>query len=455
MKLSRSLLLSAIFLGISLLCQAASTPNFVFILADDLGSADVGWRGSEIPTPNLDRLAKAGVELTAHYTAPVCSPTRAGLLTGRYWSRFGITVPNSFQCLPDGTPTLATLLRERGYQTALIGKWHLGGAMLTNKWPAKFGFDYSYGSLDGAVHPFTHVYTSGGTGGDDGAGVATWHRNGDITNETGHVTDLLVKEAIAFIERAKAKPFFLYLPFSAPHEKCLETPEWMEKCRHIPADRRTYAAMIAHLDDAVGKIVAELDAAGLRENTIIVFASDNGGVNQGRNEPLRGKKAEVYEGGIRNLAFVNWPGQLLPGKNETPFCLTDWLPTLGHLAGAKIPPSIQLDGVDLWPSLAAKNHPTQMRDIYISGLSGKSAALRRDDWKLVCFLTNQPVRCELYNLKNDPFEKNDLATAQPAKVSELFSALKKISAADNTRVAPELLKYQAVAGASNKLKFQR
>lgn len=413
--------------------QTASKPNIIYILADDLGWADVGYHGSPIPTPNLDRLAREGVEFDRHYVAPVCSPTRAGLLTGRLWSRFGITVPNSRQCLPDHTPTLGSVLKEEGYATALIGKWHLGGAEYPHKHPKFFGFDHTYGSLDGAVHPYTHVYTGGGKGGDDGLGLATWHRNGEFIKEEGHVTDLLTADALRFINENKDNPFFLYLPYTAPHEKCLDEPEWMEKVRHLPQERQAYAAMVAHMDHDIGKIVAELDSLGLREKTLLVFSSDNGGIFQGRNDPLRKTKGSPYEGGVRVAAFANWPGHLSPSKLETPVCVIDWLPTVCALTGALVPDNV--DGKNIWPLLTGVESDPPARPIYLKGLRGNSYAFVYWPWKLV-WTKNDGT--ELFNLKNDPTEFDNLVVKKPEKVREMESLLAVAKKTDNDNVASEV-----------------
>lgn len=412
--------------------SAANRPNIIFILSDDLGWADVSYHGSSIPTPNIDRLAREGVDLSRHYVAPVCSPTRAGLLTGRCWSRFGITVPSSRQCLPDRTPTIASQLKEAGYRTALIGKWHLGGAEMTNKRPGSFGFDYTYGSLDGAVHPYTHVYTPGGKEGDDGQGIKTWHRNGKIIEEKGHTTDLIANEAIRFVENSQNAPFFLYLPFTAPHGKCIDTQEWMDKCAHIPEERRSYAAMVAHMDDAIGKLVATLDRLGLRENTLIVFSSDNGGVAQGLNTPLRKKKAYVYEGGVRAVAFANWPGKLKPSTLQQPICITDWMPTFCALARADSPANV--DGKNIWTELTHPSAPVKPRPIYLLGVGGRSSALIMGEWKLV----HSEGGTELYNVVQDPSETKDLASAYPDRVKELEQLLSEAARNDKDSVAPEL-----------------
>lgn len=232
----------------------ADKPNFIFILADDMGYADVEWRSPGIPTPNLTKLKESGVEFLSHYSAPTCSPARAALLTGRYWSRFGIVSPNSKQCLPDGTETIASILKSNGYVTGITGKWHLGGVEYPDKKPSKFGFDYSYGCLDGHGHVYTHEYTPGGKG---ERGLKTWHRNGKLIEEEGHITDLIGNEACKFIEKNKDKPFFLYLPYTAPHEKCIEPQEWRNKVK-VAKGREHYAAMITHMDYTIGQVLETL-----------------------------------------------------------------------------------------------------------------------------------------------------------------------------------------------------
>ena len=418
------------------LAIAAEQPNLVFIIADDLGWADVEFHGGNTPTPNLNRLLAEGVELTQHYVAPVCSPTRAGFLTGRYWSRFGITTPINNQGLPFETVTVAKALGDAGYRAALIGKWHLGSKP---EWgPNHFGFQHSYGSLAGGVAPWNHHYKKGPYS-------TTWHRNEKLITEEGHVTDLLTDEAVKWIgEKAsyeKTKPFFLYVPFTAVHLPIREPDEWMEK---VPAEikgevPRQYSACILHLDAAVGRIVDAIDKAGEKENTLIVFTSDNGGSTSqnndtkypndncpngrltGNNKPLRGQKASLYEGGIRVPTIARWPGKLKPGTRfEPPVCVVDWMPTFCALAGAKADADLlKWNGVNIWSALTGKTQLAK-RTIHIAGPGGNRWALRDSDWKLI--LTMQKgggSKVELFNLANDPNETTDLAEAHPEKVTEL------------------------------------
>jgi len=418
------------------LAIAAEKPNLVFIIADDLGWADVEFHGGNTPTPNLNRLVTEGVELTQHYVAPVCSPTRAGLLTGRYWSRFGITNPINNQGLPFETVTLAKALGDVGYRTALIGKWHLGSKP---EWgPNHFGFQHSYGSLAGGVAPWNHKYKKG-------TYSTTWHRNEELITEEGHVTDLLTDEAVKWIDEMTSdesiEPFFLYVPFTAVHLPIREPDDWMAK---VPAQiqgdvPRQYSACILHLDAAVGRIVEAIDNAGQKENTLIVFTSDNGGSTAqnndtkypnddcpngrlpGNNRPLRGEKATLYEGGIRVPTIARWPGKLDPGTRlEAPVCIVDWMPTFCALAGAKADPDqLKWDGVNLSSALIDQT-PLAQRTIHIAGPGGNRWAFRDADWKLI--LTMQKgggSKVELFNLANDPNETTDLAETHPEKVTEL------------------------------------
>lgn len=424
------------------LVVAQEQPNLVFIIADDLGWADVEFHGGNTPTPNLNRLLAEGVELRQHYVAPVCSPTRAGFLTGRYWSRFGITTPINNQGLPFETVTVAKALGEAGYSTALIGKWHLGSKPAWG--PNHFGFDHSYGSLAGGIAPFNHMYKKGPYS-------TTWHRNDKLLTEEGHVTDLLTDEAVKWIgEHAATKdPFFLYVPFTAVHLPIREPDEWHQK---VPAEivgevPCQYSACILHLDAAVGRIVDAIDKAGQRDNTLIVFTSDNGGSTAqnndtkypddncpngrlpGNNKPLKGQKGTLYEGGIRVPTIARWPGKLNPGTQfESPACVIDWMPTFCKLAGAKTDPdSLKWDGINLWPALTGTTKLPE-RTIHIAGPGGNRWAVRDNNWKLILTEsksrdTPQPPRIELFNLANDPNETTNLAKSNPDKVSTLKAKL--------------------------------
>lgn len=425
---------------------SAAPPDVLLIVADDFGWADAGYHGSSLRTPNLDRLARGGAELHQHYVAPLCTPTRAALLTGRYWSRFGNTSPQAEQVLPFGTVTLASALKTRGYETCITGKWHLGS--LPEWGPRKFGFDRSYGALGGGTGPWDHRYKRGPY-------TRNWHRNDEYVDEQGHVTDLIAREAIAFLTARRQAPFFLYVPFTAVHHPVDEPREWLDRNAHVTQLRRQYAACVQHMDDAVGRIAAALDKTGRRGNTILVFTSDNGGMGQragkdllaypgtyqdgdlGENQPLRGRKGQVYEGGIRVPAFVNWPGRIRPGRVNAPIHAVDWVPTLAKLAGYAPGGGEKWDGRDVWPLLEGKAGAVS-RDLYWKGPGGRSFALRSGDWKLVAHEAQggRPRRIELYRLDRDPYERNDCSAAEPETVARLERLLAEQRTLDDDAVVP-------------------
>lgn len=424
---------------------SAPRPNILVIVADDLGWADVGYHGSPIPTPNIDRLVREGVELDQHYVAPVCTPTRAALLSGRYWSRFGITTPSNNQVFRFGTLTIASALREVGYQTCISGKWHLGSRLEGG--PEHLGFSQSYGSLAGGTGPWDHRYKRGPFS-------HTWHRNGKLLEEQGHITDLLTTDAIRFIREAKQGPFFLYVPFTAVHHPLDEPKEWLEAARKADPKRPQYSAATMHMDHCIGEIVRTLEETGQREKTVIVFFSDNGGTIEpneddvarypgeypsgqwlGRNEPLRGKKSQLYEGGIRTPALVNWKGTLRPRKIDVPLHVIDWAPTFCKIADFRPAADPMFDGQDIWPILTGKTTEIS-RHLYWLGPRKRSAALRLGDWKLVVHYSpnTTEVRTELFDLANDPQEKSNLASQKPEIVEKLMTMLNKERQADDDAV---------------------
>jgi arylsulfatase A-like enzyme len=440
----RACVLLAMLLWVSAV-EAAQPPNIVFIVADDLGWADVGYHNPQMRTPRIDRLVREGVELDAHYVQPECTPTRVALLSGRYPSRFGrhCTQASNDKALPDGTPTLASLLRAAGYETALVGKWHLGSKP---EWgPNHFGFDYSYGCLAGATGMFDHRYRL-----TRPEFSRTWHRNERYVDEEGHVTDLATREAVAWIEKERQGPFFLYVPFQSVHTPLVEEDRWMEQNRHIEhADRRLFAAAVTHLDDAVGQVVDALERSGQRENTLVVFTSDNGAQEQhagnaypapdpkltdfSSNEPLRGRKTEVYEGGIRVPAFVSWPSRLKPGIRSMPMHAVDWLPTVLAVVGVDPQATWLLDGLNMWPALAGNvaggGAAQRERTLYwVWGNRRQRVALRQGPWKMLRPAAEAPL--ELYNVIDDPYEKVDLAGKMPQKLAELRERLEAERAKD-------------------------
>lgn len=423
----------------------AAKPDIVFIIADDLGWADVAFHGGNAPTPHLDRLRREGVELMQHYVAPVCSPTRTGLMTGRCWSRFGVTTPQNNRALPRDTITLPRALKTAGYDTCLAGKWHLGS--LPEDGPNHFGFDHSYGSLAGGVSPWNHRYK-------EGPFSITWHRNEKLIEEEGHVTDLIADEATKWIESRGDAPFFLYAPFTAVHLPLKEPAKWVAR---VPAAitgdvARHYAASVMHLDDAVGRIVTALEKKGRLENTLLVFTSDNGGNTTenndlhypddhcpngkltGSNQPLRGQKASVYEGGTRVPTLLSWPAKLEPGTFNGVAQITDWMPTLCAITGATPAQDLKWDGINLWPQLSG-NEPVKPRAIYTTGPGFKARAVRDGDWKLIVSVKEaRSEATELYDLATDPNETTNLATKMPDKVASLRGRMDELSKADRDSV---------------------
>jgi arylsulfatase A-like enzyme len=413
-------------------------PNIVFILADDLGWADVGYHGSEIETPHLDRLAREGLRFNRHYVMPTCTPTRVGFLTGRYPSRYGVTSPAYGNIFGDDTITLAEALRRGGYATSISGKWHMGSP--PNWTPRKYGFESSYGYFHGQVDPYIHDYKSG---------VPTWHRNDKYLDEKGHATDLITEEAVRIIESKHDKPFFLYVTYSVPHYPLDEPPQWTARYegRIAELSRRWYAASVTHMDHGIGRIVAALDRRGLRQNTLLVFVSDNGGQRSwssdteyegryrdrphpvlGNNLPLRGWKGDVYEGGIRVPAVASWPGVLPAGLSEVPLHIVDWMPTLCALTGCTPGKDLAWDGTNVWPALCGETTAMESRSFYWR--TPNAFAVRRGDWKLIAGKGGQGA--QLYDLASDPYETKDLARQHPERVAELQALLKEYTAKDRT-----------------------
>jgi arylsulfatase A-like enzyme len=405
-------------------------PNILFILADDLGWADVSYHGSEIMTPNIDNLAETGVRFTHHYVTPWCSPTRACLMSGRYSSRFGVVTPTNDRVFDFDMTTLPRALKSCGYETGITGKWHLGSKP---EWgPRKFGFDHSYGSFAGGVNQLLHLYKKGPYS-------RTWHRNDEYIDEEGHATDLIGREAIRWIEDSAntEKPFFIYVAFTAVHVPIQEPPQWVElyddKIGNI--SRRHYAACAAHMDDTIGQMVKTLERTGQRQNTLIVFISDNGAQRGwenkglypgddlmdspvlGSNLPLRGWKGQVYEGGIRTPALANWPDGLEPGKVEASAHIIDWMPTLCRLAGYQPEQNLNWDGRDIWQFIDRTKRVEEPRTLYWK--TPNASALRHGDWKLIAHEEKE----ELYHLAADPNEKEDLAPRYPERIAQLQALL--------------------------------
>jgi arylsulfatase A-like enzyme len=428
-------------LAVKFLAAETRPPNIVFILADDQGWADIGYQSPDVKTPNLDRLAAEGVRLNQHYAYPTCSPSRVALISGRYPSRYGVLAPlNATTLMPGGDAHLPQQLRDLGYSTHISGKWHIGET--PEHRPLRYGFSTSYGYLRGQIDPYTHRYKFGNH--------VTWHRNDEFIEEDGHVTRLITDEAIRIIESAGNRPFFLYVPHHSPHYPLNESPEWIEPYEKVIEDpwRRHQAAAISHLDYQVGRLVEALERTGKRRDTLLIYSSDNGGQKSwssgpkeyngryaphttlGNNQPLRGWKTDLYEGGIRVPAFANWPGVLPAGVVlDHPLHITDWAPTLIARAGGKIRPEWKLDGADIWDVLTGKRRDPGERTLYWKTPGG--TAVRHGDWKLIHQRAQNTH--ELFHLGRDPYEKNDLAAANPDQVRALKDHMDRIAADDRSR----------------------
>jgi arylsulfatase A-like enzyme len=414
-----TLALTALLLAPAALLPGAETkPNILFILSDDQGYEDTGFMGSkEIRTPNLDKLAHAGAILKSFYVQPVCSPTRAALMSGRYAVHtgvYGIVRPHAKWGLPLEERTLADALRTAGYETAICGKWHLGEFEPAYR-PTRRGFDHQYGLWFGFIDYFTHKR----------AGEPDWHRDDQPCNEEGYSTHLIAKEACRIIREKQAdKPLFLYVPFNAVHDPFQVPEEYKKPFTNLTGIRATYAGMVAAMDEAVGQIVAALKEKGILDNTLIIFSSDNGGPAPGKitsNVPLRSGKGSLYEGGIRACAAASWPGHIPAGKViDEPLHIVDWYPTLVKLAGGSLEQKLPIDGRDIWPVLT-QGARSPHEAILLCGTTPSDTAIRMGDWKL----RHRTAGDELYNLAADLGEKINLADQQPAKVKELRDQLDK------------------------------
>lgn len=423
-------------------------PNILFIVADDLGWSDVGWHDGFGLTPNLNTLVDEGIELDQHYVQPVCTPTRAALMSGRYPGRFGphALAPSNLRAMPLGTVTMASMLKSMGYATYQSGKWHLGAK---SEWgPNQFGFDHGYGTLTGAADPWTHKYRPG-------VFEETWHRDGQPLHEEGNATELIAAEAVRRIEE-KQSPWFLYVPFHAVHTP-VDAPEEFKRLydgvrfQDDPAkhdSRLRMAAMVAQVDAKVGQFVEALQRTGQRDNTLIVFISDNGGIESlknvyvgdvgdsplnSENDPLRGQKNTLYEGGTRVCAFANWPRKLKPQKLTTPMHVADWMPTIADLVSYNSHVDLQWDGVNQWPALTGTATDSEPRTIYIAMKGGHS--IRYGDWKLI---VPRKGKAQLFNIGNDPYEKSDMADSMPDIVTDLRSRLAAHQAKDQPDLPQDL-----------------
>ncbi len=413
----------------------APRPNIVYIVADDLGWKDVGFHGSDIRTPNLDKLAEGGARLEQFYAQPMCMPSRAALMTGRYPFRYGLqtaVIPSaSTYGLATDEYLLPQALKEAGYRTAIVGKWHLGHGD-RKYWPRQRGFDYQYGAMLGEIDYFTHA----------AHGKTDWYRNNRLVQEAGYATRLLGEDAVKFIDGYDMKaPLFLYLAFTAPHAPYQAPQAYLDMYKAIAdPSRRPYAAMITAMDDEIGRVVAALDKRKMRDNTLIIFQSDNGGPRSAQftgeidmskstipadNGPYRDGKGSLYEGGTRVVAFANWPSHIKPGSVvDQPIHIVDMFPTLAGLAGAPLEKGKPLDGVNVWATIS-DGQPSPRQEI-VYNIGPFLAAVRQGDWKLV-WRTTLPSQVELFDLAHDPGEKTNLAEQNPEKVAQLKQRIEALA----------------------------
>lgn len=404
----------------------ARKPNVLIILADDLGYADLGAQGcKDIPTPHCDSIAAEGVRLTSGYVShPFCSPTRAGLMTGRYQQRFGHEnnppyVPADGKIgLPLTETLLPAVMKQCGYVTGLVGKWHLGAAPPLH--PMRRGFDEFYGFIGGG-----HDYFKTATAEKHAEYTVPIDRNGKPEAMEGYLTEALGREAAAFIDRHKAEPFFLYLAFNAPHTPLQSPPAVLERVKGVSGEtRRKYAALVVAMDDAVGVVLAKLKAAGLDRDTLVFFLSDNGGptrVTNASNAPLQGEKGRVFEGGIRVPFFVRWTGRLPAGRTyDEPVISLDIFPTAVAAAGGTPPAAPALDGVNVLPFLEGKAPGAPHARLFWRTGGGVTWAVREGKHKLIR-IKGEPDK--LFDLQADIGEAADLAAAQPQVAERLAKAL--------------------------------
>ncbi len=393
--------------------NAQSQPNVIFILVDDMGFGDVGYNGSEIATPNLDQMARNGMILDRNYVYPICSPTRASLLTGHNPLHYGIDGPMSNDSgLPLDLKIMPEYFKALGYQTHMVGKWHLGIGN-TDYWPISRGFDSHYGFLGGFIDFYTHVYSGG----------LDWQREGVSLREPGHATDLFTSEAKRVIDTRKPdRPFFLYLAYNAPHSPLQTTPKNSGLNEAVErGNRYVYAEMVTQLDDGIGQVIDELKNQGILENTIVVFSSDNGGsLSLGSNNgDLRGAKGSPWEGGMRVPGLIMWADHIAAGQVlKQQIAIQDWLPTLLEAVGSDSLHIENPNGQSMWSAI--DRGVEIKRDPLILG-SGSGKAVFDWPWKLV--REGDDGEHQLYNVLEDPYEQKNMAQAQPKILADLETVL--------------------------------
>lgn len=432
--------------------DAATKPNILHIVSDDLGWKDVGFNGAtDIKTPNIDALATGGAKFSQFYTQSMCTPTRAALMTGRFPFRYGlqtIVIPGpAGYGLDTSEHLLPQCLKEAGYTTAIIGKWHLGHADI-KYWPKQRGFDYQYGAMIGELDYYTH----------SDAGVLDWFRNNQPVKEEGYTTQLIGNDAVKYIsEQSADKPFYLYLTFNAPHTPYQAPQDYIDRYKNIKEPtRRIYAGMVTCMDDEIGRVVAALEKKGLRENTLIIFHSDNGGTKNAMfagqmtdlskivlpcdNGPYRDGKGSLFEGGSRVAACANWPGHIKPQTVDGIIHAVDLYPTLASLAGASTAKCKPLDGVNVWDTISKGKASPRTELVY--NVEPFRGAVRQGDWKMI-WRTLIPTSVDLYNIAEDPYEKNNVASKHPLKIHAMQARLNELG---KESAKPLALMYVAKVG---------
>ena len=396
---------------------SAKKPNVIIIFTDDQGTVDMNCYGAkDLVTPNMDGLAKRGVRFTQFYSAaPVCSPSRVGLMTGRTPQHGGLNgnVPLDSVGMPTQQITIAEKMKTAGYATAHIGKWHLGHHKETI--PNAQGFDHSFGHLVGCIDNYSHFFYWSGPNKHD-----LWRNGKEVFHNGEFFPDLMVKEAGEFIDKNKAQPFFIYFALNTPHYPYQGSPKWLEHYRDLPYPRNLYAAFLSTTDDRIGALLSKIENAGLTNDTIIIFQSDHGASEEvrahkggGSAGPHRGAKFSLYEGGIRVPAIISWPGNLPQNEVRNQIATgCDWFPTIMELC--KIPAAEhKIDGKSLLPVINSKSASSAHKIFHWK--SGNSVAVRERKWKLV--MSGKKV--ELFDLPNDLGESRNLIKEHPKMVKKL------------------------------------
>ena len=421
--------LAAVGTAVGTAVGAQTRPNVVLIMTDDAGYGDLGVYGAtDLRTPNLDQLARDGVRFTDFYAnAPSCTPTRAGLMTGRYQQRVGLEWPLGMQRadLDRGLPvtgrSLPQLMKDAGYATALVGKWHLGWKPEYS--PTRHGFDYFFGFKSGFIDFYTHTSP-------DSPGYDDLFENDSAVRVEGYMTDLVTERSMRWIERNATRPFFIDVAYNAPHWP-YQVPDKptvaRDSGRHLSAfddptsTRADYVAMVERVDQGVGRILATLDRLGLRENTIVIYTNDNGGEWLSRNTPLFNHKMSTWEGGIRVPAIIRWPARIPAGKVTGQVGITmDLTASVLAAAGAQLPSDLHLDGMNLFPILAGREPEVGRTLFWRSHPARPNRAVRSGDWKLV--LEPRPM---LFNLRNDVGERDNLIASHPEIARRLGALLQE------------------------------